>query len=82
MNPDLACGTCGRRVSEMQGACAACGQNADEVRADVKPRVERLLQLHAALATSTHIYAEFERKLVEQELARYGLRVAESPAVG
>jgi len=57
----------------MQEACGACGQNADEVRAEVEPRVERLLRLHSALTRSTHIYAEHERKLVEQELARYGV---------
>jgi len=73
MNADLACGTCGQRVSEMQDACSACGQSAAEVRAEVEPRVDRLLQLHSALVKSTHIYAERERKLVEQELARYGI---------
>jgi hypothetical protein len=50
MNPDLACGTCGQRISEMQDACAACGQSADEVRAEVEPRVGESLDVAAESA--------------------------------
>jgi hypothetical protein len=43
------------------------------VRADVERQLEPLLRLHAQLTASTHIYALYQLKLVEQELARYGL---------
>lgn len=68
MTADLACGSCARRLSEMHGACLMCGRDPDGVRRDVERRVEPLLRLRAALLESTHIYAEYERSLVEQEL--------------
>jgi hypothetical protein len=45
----------------------------DGVRRDVEQRIEPLLRLHAALLASTHIYADYERALVEQELRGYGV---------
>jgi hypothetical protein len=45
------------------------------VRAEVERRIKPLLRLHTALATSTHIYADYQRALVAQELARYGVEV-------
>ena len=73
MNAGYACGSCSRRVSEMRGACLMCGREPDEVRRDVEQRIEPLLRLHAALLASTHIYADYERSLVEQELRGYGI---------
>lgn len=73
MNADLACGSCSRPLSEMQGACLMCGREADAVRRDVEQRIEPLLRLHAALLASTHIYAGYEGWLVEQELRGYGI---------
>jgi hypothetical protein len=73
VNADLACGSCSRRVSEMRGTCEMCGRDSDGIRRDVEPRVEPLLRLHNALTVSRHIYAEYERALVEQELRRYGI---------
>lgn len=72
MNPELTCGTCGQRVADMT-SCGSCGQAPEEVRAEVERQVEPLLRQYAALATSTHIYAEYQRTLVEQDLARYGV---------
>jgi hypothetical protein len=73
VNADLACGSCARRVSEMRGACLMCGQEADGVRRDVEQRIGPLLRLRAALLASTHIYADYERTRVEQELRTYGV---------
>jgi hypothetical protein len=50
-----------------------CGQEPDGVRLDVEHRIEPLLRLHASLLASTHIYADYERTLVEQELRGYGI---------
>ena len=50
-----------------------CGREPDGVRQDVEQRIEPLLRLHAALLASTHIYADYERSLVEQELRAYGV---------
>jgi hypothetical protein len=75
MKDELVCGRCGRRVSEIRGVCDLSGQNADEVRAEIEHRVTPLLRLHAALTMSTHIYANYERTLVEQELKRHGVNV-------
>jgi hypothetical protein len=50
-----------------------CGRDPDGVRLDVERRIEPLLRLHAALLSSTHIYADYERSLVEQELRGYGI---------
>jgi hypothetical protein len=80
VNADLACGSCARRLSEMRGACLMCGRDSDGVRRDVERRVEPLLQLHAALLASTHIYASYERSLVEQELRGYGIDPCDPPA--
>jgi hypothetical protein len=80
VNADLACGSCARRISEMRGTCLMCGQEADGVRHDVERRVEPLLRLHAALLESTHIYASYERALVEQELRGYGIDPCDPPA--
>ena len=73
MTPDFVCAMCSRRVSEMSGACAMCDRKPDEVRTEAEARVKPLLRLRAALLMSTHIYAPYERALVEQELASYGL---------
>jgi hypothetical protein len=77
---DLACGSCSRRLSEMRGACLMCGREPDGVRRDVEQRIEPLLRLHAALLGSTHIYADYERALVEQELRGYGIDPCDPPA--
>jgi hypothetical protein len=45
----------------------------DRVRLDVEHRIEPLLRLRAALLESKHIYADYERTLVEQELRGYGI---------
>jgi hypothetical protein len=58
-----------------------CGREADGVRRDVERRVEPLLRLRAALLASTHIYASYERSLVEQELRGYGIDLHELPPV-
>jgi hypothetical protein len=50
-----------------------CGRDSEGIRRDVERRVEPLLRLHAALLASTHIYADYERALVEQELRGYGV---------
>ena len=81
MTADLACGSCARRLSEMRGTCLMCGQDPDGVRSDVERRVEPLLRLHAALLESTHIYADYERTLVEQELRGYGIDLDDLPSV-
>jgi hypothetical protein len=39
---------------------------------EVQATFEPLLRLHGLLSVSRHIYAEYQRKLVEQELARCG----------
>jgi hypothetical protein len=64
----------------MRGTCEMCGRDSDGIRRDVEPRVEPLLRLHNALAVSRHIYAEYERALVEQELRRYGIDPCDPPA--
>jgi hypothetical protein len=56
-----------------------CGRDSDGVRADVERRVEPLLRLRAALLASTHIYADYERSLVEQELRGYGIDPCDPP---
>jgi hypothetical protein len=81
MTQGVACGRCARLVSEMRGACLMCGRDADGVRRDVERRVEPLLRLRAALLASTHIYASYERSLVEQELRGYGLDLDNHPPV-
>jgi hypothetical protein len=62
------------------GACLMCGREADGVRLDVEQRIEPLIRLHAALLASTHIYASYERSLVEQELRGYGIDPCDPPA--
>ena len=81
MNADLACGSCARRLSEMRGACLMCGRDPDGVRLDVEHRIEPLLRLRAALLASTHIYADYERTRVEQELRGYGIDLDDLPSV-
>jgi hypothetical protein len=63
----------------MQNACATCGQSVDEVRAEVEAHVDRLMRLQAALAESTHVYADYERTRVEQELGGYGIDLHDLP---
>ena len=63
----------------MRGACLMCGREADGVRRDVERRVEQLLRLRTALLASTHIYANYELSLVEQELRGYGLDLDDHP---
>ena len=74
MNANLACGTCGCRLVELSSACATCDQTPEQVRAEVQTTVARLLRLHGLLAESRHIYANYQRTLVEQELACYGVK--------
>jgi hypothetical protein len=62
----------------MRGACLMCGREPDGVRLDVEHRIEPLLRLRAALLASTHIYADYERTLVEQELRGYGIDLDDS----
>jgi hypothetical protein len=50
-----------------------CGRDSDGIRRDVERRIEPLRRLHAALLASTHIYADYERSLVENELRGYGI---------
>jgi hypothetical protein len=57
----------------MHDLCGSCGQTPEEVRVEVERHIKPLLRQHAALATSTHIYADYQMALVEQELARYGV---------
>jgi hypothetical protein len=80
VNADFACGSCSRRLSEMRGACLMCGRDSDGVRLDAERRIEPLLRLRAALLASTHIYADYERSLVEQELRGYGIDPCDPPA--
>jgi len=80
MNNGLACGSCSRRVSEIRAACLMCGRDSEGVRRDVEQRIEPLLQLHAALLASTHIYASYERSLVENELRGFGTDPCDPPA--
>jgi hypothetical protein len=65
----------------MRDACLMCGRDPDGVRLDVEHRIETLLRLHAALLASTHIYADYERTRVEQELRGYGLDLDDLPSV-
>jgi hypothetical protein len=62
----------------MHEACLLCGREPDAVRCDVEQRVESLLSLHVSLVASTHIYAQYERSLVEQELRSYGIDASAS----
>jgi hypothetical protein len=64
----------------MRGPCLTCGRDAEGVRRDVEQRIEPLLRLHAALIASTHIYAEYERSLFENELRGYGIDPSDPPA--
>ena len=65
----------------MRGACEMCGRDSDGVRRDVERRLEPLLALRATLLASTHIYASYERSLVEQELRGYGIDLDDLPPV-
>jgi hypothetical protein len=57
----------------MRSPCAICGREADAIRHDIEQRAEQLLQLRAALLSSTHINAPYELALIEQELRSYGI---------
>jgi hypothetical protein len=61
------------KAYDMTGSCGSCGQTPAEVRAEAERQVNPLLRQHAALTTSTHIYANCQLRLIQQELARYGV---------